>query len=372
MAAMTPVLAIGLTSTHKLRFIDNSGVVTDSTTTFGTSEMAFGLAFDAGNSIGVMLAYSPDGLRLMRSTDAGMTWTQVTGTLATNLDAYQYNLGMPLAFGNGRFMIICPNAGNTLLQAWTSTDGATWTVAGTIFAIGSLSTWTPFLMFTERGYWYVSDWYNDTGDGWRKLAWVSSNDGANWGELTSELQYEGEGICFSCSNDGGVTLLTDYEGVIWKHTTGTGHVLTKALANFYTSYPTETGAIVDILWRSGTWFLLCCDYGENGRIWTSTDDGATWALLSAAGVVNPYEFYPLGARHTLSPTTGRMTILNYDSWTVLSVKTSADSGATWDSITALETHPKPMMLWMHPSFTYTGPPSGDFWSGFVKTIEVVE
>jgi hypothetical protein len=309
-----------------------------------------GLAFEPTGTTGVMILFDSDAAQLLRTTDGGVTWTLLSNALATDLTTYRFNLGRVLAYGGDRFMVICPVAGGTLM-AWTSLDGQTWTQVGTALP-NTYNYNASSLFFTERGLWYLVDKQDVMAvSGFYLVARVSSDQGVTWNDLSDgvTVAYTSNGFFVAASAT--ITLLAASYGQIWKHTTGTGSALTIAVGNFATSYPTETGTIVGLFQRQGTWILLF----DTGSVWRSVDDGSTWIQAPNPGQILGWSNQwpnPIGMSY-LTPTSGYLFMVDWTASPV--VKVSADLGDTWAPVSELlgmaGAYFNPT-LWVHPEFVY--------------------
>lgn len=251
------------------------------------------LALDPNDSNRVYLAcgqYLPTWGRnaaLLRSTNRGASWsrTELPIRLGGNADGR----------GTGERLQVDPNKGSILFLGtnqdglWKSTDsGVTWSqVATTAFT----PTSTTFVLFDKRSgsagnatqTIYVG--VNGTGNN----LYRSTNGGASWatvsgapsGLIPNHAEIDGNGMLYvSYGNAIGPNGMTS--GALWKFNTGTS-----GWTNISPRTPSSTdtfgyGAVSVSKTTPGTIVASTNDrWGGGDEIWRSTDSGATWTSITS-------------------------------------------------------------------------------------------
>lgn len=135
--------------------------------------------------------------RAYYSEDRGVTWTLSTGGPNSEITGIYTNgnsngiSSQPLAADRANGLFYSANFGGSAHQIYTSTDGATWTLASSLNNGGTYNMRTPQLVAapvspacpTGGDVWLCddSDYNNNTGGG----LWRSTNSAVNWTKLTT-------------------------------------------------------------------------------------------------------------------------------------------------------------------------------------------
>jgi hypothetical protein len=223
-------------------------------------------------------------------------------------------------------------------DVWRSTDqGATWT------QITGAAPWTGRDSHTSVALLDGSIvLMGGVGNGFRNDVWLSTDNGATWSQLTAAAEWVGrEGhtsvalpdgsIVLMGGNDGKATTTDNPRNDVWRSTDqGATWTLMTATAPWtgrsdHSSMTLPDGSIVLMGGRN---FRLSVRFND---VWRSIDQGATWIRMTAAA--------PWTARdeHTsvVRPDGSIVLMGGYDGSTSLNdVWRSTDQGATWTQMTA--------------------------------------
>ena len=231
-----------------------------------------------------------------RSTDDGVTWTEVTANAGWTPRELSHSVVMPdgsiVLMGGYNF-----GSGN-LNDVWRSTDeGATWTQmtasAGWTGRSSFSSVAMPDGSIVLMGGWGSSD-VNDV--------WRSTDNGATWTEMTTNAGWTPrQGLTSVAMPDGSIVLMGGEDSVgnfdndVWRSTdNGATWIEVNASAGWMGRYGQSSVAMPDgsIVLMGGTISPALANGNAPyvNDVWRSTDDGATWTEVNAiAGWTGRYQ-----------------------------------------------------------------------------------
>ena len=247
----------------------------------------------------VLMGGSGNGLNdVWRSTDNGLTWTEVTASAGWP-GRYDYS---SVVIPDGSIVLMGGLNNNSvgLNDVWRSTDnGTTWTEMNA--SAGWSSRWGFSSVAMPDGSIVLMGGYRSIG-GTLNDVWRSTDDGATWTEMSPPIEYD------------------QYGNPIGGGARGREEV-------YFSAVTMPDGSIVLM---GGYNYQYPWDIWTNyNDVWRSTDDGATWTEMTVnAGWRARYQF------SSVAMPDGSIVLMSGLPRTLDDVWRSMDNGSTWTEMTA--------------------------------------
>ena len=183
------------------------------------------------------------GSRIFRSTDNGLTWTDVVGsTLADPINKIEYANGVYIAAGdNGRVGL--------------SSDGVSWTFS---YPIGTTTADFSDVVYTGSDTWYIIS-------SAVPRIYKSTNNGTTWTSVSNNLSI--------------TPISLDWTGEYLLVTNDFGDIISSADGATWTTRLSTTGSVVEIIQYNSILYAMIGDSSSPYVVYFySSMDGITWTL----------------------------------------------------------------------------------------------